>query len=52
MTAQVMTANRLIDGEVVFWQRAVGSSDIAAANVAGEAEQAKALDALGRRRWR
>lgn len=48
MTAQVMTANRLADGEVVFLGTRGWVEDIAGANVADSAEQAKALDALGR----
>ena len=47
MTAQVMTANRLLDGEVVFLGTRGWVEDIAAANVAATAEEAKALDALG-----
>lgn len=48
MTAQVMTANRLIDGEVVFLGTHGWVDDIGAANVAGSKEASKALDALGR----
>lgn len=47
MTAQVMTANRLLDGEVVFLGTRGWVEDIAAANIAVSTEEAKALDALG-----
>ena len=48
MTAQVMTANRLLDGEVVFLAAHGWVETIDRATVAITPEQAKALDALGR----
>ena len=48
MTAQVMTANRLLDGEVVFLGAHGWVETIDRATVAITPEQAKALDALGR----
>ena len=48
MSAQVMTANRLLDGEVVFlgadgWVERIDEATVATTDV-----QAKALEALGR----
>lgn len=48
MTAQVMTANRLLDGEVVFLAAHGWVETIDHATVASTPEQARALDALGR----
>ena len=48
MTAQVMTANRLLDGEVVFLAAHGWVETIDRATVAITPEQARALDALGR----
>ena len=48
MTPQVMTANRLLDGEVVFLAAHGWVETIDRATVAVTAEQANALDALGR----
>jgi hypothetical protein len=48
MTAQVMTANRLLDGEVVFLGTRGWVETIDGATVAETPEQANALDALGR----
>ena len=48
MTAQVLTANRLLDGEVVFLGARGWVETIDRATVAVTPEQAKALDALGR----
>ncbi len=48
MTAQVMTANRLVDGDVVFLAAHGWIGTIDCATVAITPEQAKALDALGR----
>ncbi len=48
MTAQVLTANRLLDGEVVFLAGGGWVEDIAHATLAQTGEQARALDALGR----
>jgi hypothetical protein len=48
MTASVMTANRLADGEVVFLATRGWVEEIDRATLATTEEQAKALDALGR----
>jgi hypothetical protein len=48
MTAEVMTANRLLDGEVVFLGAHGWIETIDAATVAVTPEGSKALDALGR----
>jgi hypothetical protein len=48
MTAEVMTANRLLDGVVVFLGAHGWVEAIDAATVAVTPEGAKALDALGR----
>jgi hypothetical protein len=48
MTASVMTANRLVDGEVVFLAARGWVEEIDRATLATTEEQAKALDALGR----
>ena len=48
MTAQVMTANRLADGIVVFLGTHGWVEEIAHATVAASDDQAKALDALGK----
>ena len=48
MTAQVMTANRLLDGEVVFLAAHGWVDAIDSATVAVTPEETKALDALGR----
>ena len=48
MTQQVLTANRLLDGAVVF-QGAIGwVESLVRATVATSSEEVKALDALGR----
>ena len=48
MTASVMTANRLADGEVVFLAARGWVEEIDRATLATTEEQVKALDALGR----
>jgi hypothetical protein len=48
MTAEVMTANRLRDGEVVFLGAHGWVETIDRATVAVTREESKALDALGR----
>jgi len=48
MTAQVMTANRLLDGEVVFLAAQGWVDAIDGATMAVTPEETKALDALGR----
>ena len=48
MTAQVLTANRLLDGEAVFLGVRGWVGDLDSATVAEDTGQAKALDALGR----
>ena len=48
MTAQVLTANRLLDGEVVFLGTRGWVEISTAATVADDAGQAKALEALGK----
>jgi Protein of unknown function (DUF2849) len=48
MTASVMTANRLVDGEVVFLAARGWVEEIDRATLATTEEQAKPLDALGR----
>ena len=48
MTAQVMTANRLRDGEVVFLAADGWVEGIDGATVATAPDETKALDALGR----
>jgi hypothetical protein len=47
MTAQVLTANRLLDGEVVFLGPRGWVERIDLATVANDEGQAKALEALG-----
>ena len=48
MTPQVMTANRLADGTVVFLGARGWVEGLGAATVAATPQQANALDALGR----
>ena len=48
MTAEVMTAHRLLDGEVVFLGARGWVETIDGATVAVTPEQSNALDALGR----
>jgi hypothetical protein len=48
MMAQILTANRLLDGAVMFLAAEGWVEDIARATVAETDEQAKALEALGR----
>ena len=48
MTAQVLTANRLLDGEAVFLGVRGWVGDLDSATVAEDTGQAKALDALGK----
>ena len=48
MTTQVMTANRLLDGEVVFLAANGWVEGIDGATVATAPDETKALDALGR----
>ena len=48
MTVSVMTANRLVDGEVVFLAARGWVEEIGRATLAATEEQVKALDALGR----
>lgn len=48
MTMQVMTANRLIDGEVVFLAAEGWVEEIDRATVAAQPEQLRALEALAK----
>ena len=48
MTAQVMTAKRLVDGEVVFLAAHGWVEDIHGATVAEQPEQLRALEALAK----